>query len=188
MDQQGSLEHPMTDSAMRVQHATLSDLPAIRAVYAGAREIQREQGATLWDEFPPQLTITELEQGRLFRVLDGDVLAGVFTVAYEDEAIWGAREHGEHVYLHRIARATTYSGRGIMRAVLEWAWAECRRLGRAGLRIDTWANNRALIDFYEGKGFHFVCARRIGVEPRLPPHYQGIELALLEASGESRPG
>jgi ribosomal protein S18 acetylase RimI-like enzyme len=168
---------------MRIEPATLSDLPAIRAVYADAREIQREQGAILWEEFPAQLTISEIESGRLFRIMDGDALAGVFSVAYEDEAIWGERERGEHIYLHRIARATTYPGRGIMGAVLGWAWAECRRLARAGLRIDTWASNQALIDFYERQGFRFVEVRRIGVEPRLAPHYQGIELALLEASG-----
>ena len=170
---------------MLVEPATLSDLPAIRAVYAGATEIQREQGAILWPEFPQQLTITEIEARRLFRVMDGDALAGVFSVAYEDDAIWGERERGEHIYLHRIARAATYPGRGIMGAVLEWAWAECRRLARAGLRIDTWASNQALIDFYGRRGFSFVGLRRIGVEPRLPPHYQGVELALLEAARES---
>jgi ribosomal protein S18 acetylase RimI-like enzyme len=171
---------------MRIEPATLSDLSVIRAVYAGAREIQREQDAILWDEFPPQLTIAELEAGRLFRVMDGDEVAGVFSVAYVDGAIWGEHERGEHIYLHRIARAVTYRGRGIMGAVLEWAWAECRRLGRAGLRIDTWASNQALIDFYERQGFRFVGLRHIGIEPRLAPHYQGIELALLEAPCESR--
>ncbi len=72
-----------------------------------------------------------------------------------------------------------------MKPIFEWAWAECRRLGRAGLRVDTWASNQALIDFSGRRGFRFVEVRRIGVEPRLAPHYQGIELALLEASGES---
>lgn len=173
---------------MRIEAAELSDLPAVRAVYAGAREIQRERDAILWDEFPPQLTVAELETGRLFRVMDGDEMAGVFSVAYADEAIWGERERGEHIYLHRIARALTYPGRGIMGAVLEWAWAECQRLGRTGLRIDTWASNQALIDFYERQGFRLVGQRRIGVEPRLAPHYQGIELALLEATSERDSG
>jgi GNAT superfamily N-acetyltransferase len=167
---------------MRVEPATFSDLPAIRAVYADAREIQRAQGAILWDDFPAQLTTSEVETGRLFRVMDGDALAGVFTVAYEDEAIWGERERGEHIYLHRIARATTHPGRGIMKPILEWAWSECSRLGRVGLRIDTWASNQALIDFYERQGFRFIGVRSIGVEPRLAPHYQGIDLALLEAT------
>ena len=173
---------------MRVESATLSDLPAIRGVYADATEIQRAQGAVIWDEFPRPLIIGEIETGRLFRIMDGDAVAGVFSVAYEDEAIWGERERGDHIYLHRIARATKHPGRGIMEAVLEWAWSECRRLGRAGLRIDTWASNQALIDFYERKGFRFVGVRSIGVEPRLAPHYQGIDLALLEATRRTPPG
>jgi ribosomal protein S18 acetylase RimI-like enzyme len=185
----GFVEAPLVNQSvcqMRVEPTTLSDLPAIRAVYASATEIQRKQGAVLWDEFPTPLIVGEIETGRLFRIMDGDALAGVFSVAYEDEAIWGERECGAHIYLHRIARATTYPGRGIMGAVLEWTWAECRRLGRAGLRIDTWASNQALIDFYERQGFRFVGLRHIGIEPRLAPHYQGIELALLEAPCESR--
>jgi ribosomal protein S18 acetylase RimI-like enzyme len=173
------------NSSMRIEPATLSELNAIRAVYSGAREIQRAEDAIVWEEFPMELTVAEIEEGRLFRVLDGDVLAGVFSVAYDDEAIWGGHERGEHIYLHRIARSVTYRGRGLMSVVLEWAWAECRSLGRVGLRIDTWASNQALIDFYEGLGFRYVETRSIGVEPRLAPHYQGIELALLEASVES---
>ena len=127
-----------------------------------------------------RLTIAEIETGRLFRVMDGDALVGVFSVAYEDEAIWGEHERGEHIYLHRIARATTYPGRGLVAAVLDWARAQCRTLGRAGLRMDTWASNEALVAFYERQGFQVVGRRRIGMEPRLPAHYHGKEFTLLE--------
>jgi hypothetical protein len=109
-------------------------------------------------------------------------------VAYEDEAIWGEHERGEHVYLHRIARAATWPGRGLLDAVLAWARAHCRALGRAGLRMDTWASNDALVAFYQRQGFHMVGRRRIGNEPRLPAHYHGIEVTLLEEpSGEGIP-
>ena len=49
--------------------------------------------------------MAEIRAGRLRRVVDGPALAGVFSLAYEDGAIWGERERGAHVYLHRIARA-----------------------------------------------------------------------------------
>ncbi|MFL5576801.1 MAG: hypothetical protein ACJ79S_12610, partial [Gemmatimonadaceae bacterium] len=55
-----------------------------------------------------------------------------------------------------------------------------RALGRAGLRMDTWASNEALVAFYERQGFRVVGRRRIGVEPRLPAHYHGNEFTLLE--------
>lgn len=165
---------------MRVEPAALSDLPAIRAAYADARRIQRELNAILWPEFPDEAIVAEVEAGRLFRVMDGDALVGVFSVAYEDEAIWGELERGEHIYLHRIARASTYRGRGLIEAVLAWARPHCRALGRAGLRMDTWASNEALVSFYERHGFRVVGRRRIGMEARLPPHYHGGEFTLLE--------
>src|SRR5688572_15636958 len=106
---------------MRVEPAAPDDLSAVRAAYADAREIQQEQGAILWPEFPDASILAEVEAGRLFRVVDGDALVGVFSVAYEDEAIWGEHERGAHIYLHRIARAATYPGRGLIGAVLAWA-------------------------------------------------------------------
>jgi ribosomal protein S18 acetylase RimI-like enzyme len=165
---------------MRVEPAAPDDLAAVREAYAGARAIQQGRGATLWPEFADGSILSELEAGRLFRVMDGEALVGVFSVAYEDQAIWGEHERGAHIYLHRIARAATYPGRGLLGAVLAWARARCRALGRAGLRMDTWASNEALVAFYVRQGFRVVGRRRIGKEPRLPPHYHGIEVTLLE--------
>lgn len=165
---------------MRIEPATAEHLPSIRAAYADARAIQQAQGGEVWLEFPDAAILAEIAAGHLFRVLDGDVLAGVFTVAYEDPIIWGDRERGAHIYLHRIARAARYPGRGLLDKVLAWARDECRSLGREGLRIDTWASNGALIAYYESKGFTLVGHRRTPADPRLPAHYHGTELALLQ--------
>lgn len=166
---------------MRVEPAAPDHLSAVRAAYADARTIQRSQRGVLWPEFPDAAILDEIAAGRLLRVIEGDALAGVFSVAYEDPAIWGERERGAHVYLHRIARAATYPGRGLLDAVLAWARARCLALGREGLRMDTWASNAALIAYYERRGFHLVGRRRLPADARLPAHYHGIEVALLEA-------
>jgi hypothetical protein len=47
----------------------------------------------------------EVHAGRLFRVSLDQVVAGVFSVAFDDRAIWGTLESGEHLYLHRITRS-----------------------------------------------------------------------------------
>ncbi len=165
---------------MRVEPAAPEHLPAVRAAYADARAIQQARGGTRWPDFPDAAIVAEMVAGRLLRVLDGEELVGVFSVALEDPAIWGEHERGAHIYLHRIARASTFPGRGLLEAVLAWARAECRRLGRAGLRMDTWASNEPLIAYYERQGFRLVGRRRISVDARLPAHYHGIEVALLE--------
>lgn len=170
---------------MRVEPATPEDLPAVRAAYDDARAIQRGQRSPLWAELTDDFLLAEMAEERLLRVMDGDALVGVFTAAYDDRVIWGERERGEHVYLHRIGRAAGYPGRGLLRAVLGWAWAKCEAMHRTGLRIDTWSSNEALVALYVRHGFQVVGERNIDREPRLPAHYQGIRLTLLEAS---RPG
>lgn len=165
---------------MRIEPATPADLSALRALYAEARAFQKAQGSLLWPEFTDANILAELGAGRVFRVVDDGALVGAFTVAYEDPAIWGEHERGEHLYLHRIARAASYPGRGLVGAVLAWARGQCRTLGRAGLRMDTWASNVALIAFYERQGFRVVGTRRLGQDPRLMPHYHGNEFTLLE--------
>ncbi len=165
---------------MRVEPATRADLEEIRAAYASARAIQVAQQAPVWPEFTEASTLAEIASGNLFRVFDDAALVGVFSVAYEDPAIWGDDERGAHIYLHRFARAATYPGRGLVGAILTWAVARCAELGREGLRLDTWANNDALIAYYEKLGFTLLEKRRMGNDPRLSPHYHGLELALLE--------
>ena len=169
---------------MRIEPATPNDLADIRSAYEHGRVTQREQGAIVWPEFTDISILGEINAQRLFRVVAEDTVVGVFTVAYEDAAIWGSHERGAHLYLHRIARAGQYPGRGLMDAILAWAHQQCMLLGRDGLRMDTWASNSALIEFYQRRGFHLVAERTLGVDPRLPPHYHGNSFALLERSRE----
>jgi ribosomal protein S18 acetylase RimI-like enzyme len=161
--------------------ASADALAAIRSAYDSARQVQRARSESVWPEFSDESIVSQIDAGCLFCVVDGEEFLAVFTVAHEDRLIWGDRERGAHLYLHRIARTATSAGRGIVDAVLSWARAECRRLGRDGLRLDTWANNPKLVALYERHGFHLVGSRRMGIEPGLSPHYHGIELALLEA-------
>ena len=164
---------------MRVEPASPADLPAIRAAYAHGRAMQLASGSEQWPEFPDTAILAEITSGSLLRVLDGDDLVGVFTAVYEDPALWAERERHAHIYLHRIARAPTYPGRGLVDAVLDWAQARAEEFGLEGLRMDTWASNDALIAYYGKRGFALVGKTRISNESPLP-HYRGLELALME--------
>ncbi|MEO8880111.1 MAG: GNAT family N-acetyltransferase [Gemmatimonadaceae bacterium] len=165
---------------MQVVQATPADLDAIRSAYAHGRVLQRETGSPLWPEFADAAILAEINSGALHRVNDGDALVGVFSAVYEDKPIWAELERGAHIYLHRIARAASYSGRGLIDAVIAWALERAAALGREGLRMDTWASNHALIAYYGKRGFALLGTRRIPNDSPLSEHYRGIELALLE--------
>ena len=166
-------------SDVRIEPATPEHLDVVRAAYEHGRALQLAHTGLSWPAFTDSAILAEVGTGRLLRVMHGETLAGVFTVAYEDPIIWGEMERGRHVYLHRIARAPTFAGRGLLEEVLAWTHERCRALGRDGLRIDTWADNSALLGLYTRHGFHAV-GRRTLYDERLPAHYYGTELVLLE--------
>ena len=106
---------------MQIEPATPADLPDIRAAYAHARATQREQDSSVWPDFTDSSIIAEIAAAMLYRVVIDKSIVGVFSVAYEDSAIWGEHAIGTHLYLHRIARAANYPGRGLVDVILEWA-------------------------------------------------------------------
>ena len=171
---------------LRVEPARIHDMPAIHAAYAEGRAIQRARGvANPWPDFTDAALLTEIAAGRLHCVHDGATLAGVFSLTDADPDIWGARERGAHLYLHRISRAAGWRGRGLTEAAVAWAEERRRAMGREGIRLDTWADNARMIALYESFGFVQVGRCRLGADPRLSPHYHGIELALLERAGDA---
>ena len=171
-----TLKHPTAV----IRRAKRSDLAAIQAIYADARELQRQQSIESWPDFPPDEVVRQIDRGYLYCVVDGRAIAGVFTIAYDDRAIWGERERGDHVYLHRIAKARDSRVSGFLDRILRWASDHCRTLGRVGLRMDTWASNAALISLYESRGFQQVDRVHIGYDERLPPQYHENDFVLLE--------
>lgn len=164
----------------KIEPATLADLPGILAAYDAGRTVQRAQASIVWPIFTDDAIAREIASGVLFRVVDESVVTGVFSMIDEDALIWGDEELGAHLYLHRIARAATLKSRGLVDTILTWARGQCQLRGRAGLRMDTWASNHALIAYYAARGFQLVGTRMLPGDPRLAPHYHGIELALLE--------
>jgi ribosomal protein S18 acetylase RimI-like enzyme len=165
---------------MIITRAEPRDVSPIRSIYTDAQALQRSRRSGEWLDFGEDILLEDISAGRLFKVIADDVLAGAFILVERDDAIWGDLERGDHLYLHRIARSAQHRGKGLFADVLEWARARCRALGRAGVRMDTWANNETLLRYYERHGFRLVRRSLIGMESALPAHYRGIELALLQ--------
>jgi len=165
---------------MHVERAQPKDLAAIQGAYERGRAIHREHGEVPWPAFGDEQLLAEMRAGGLFRVTDGDTLAGVFSVAHEDAQIWGELERGTHIYLHRITRADNPSGGSIVGAIVDWGLAQCDTLGREGLRMDATSTNAPLLAYYAKFGFDTVAKRLMPTDPALSPHYHGVELALLE--------
>lgn len=163
-----------------IRFARRSDLAPIQAIYAHARTLQRSRGVEAWPEFSAQSILEEIDGEQLLCVETKHGLAGVFSVAYDDAALWGDRERNDHVYLHRIAKSANVQLNGLVDVVLAWAAEHCRECGRSGLRMDTWASNATLIALYESRGFRLVDRIHVEHDARLPAQYQENDFVLLE--------
>lgn len=168
-------------TSLHVRRASPADLADLHEAYAHGRTLQLALSTSAWPGFTDEQILAEMARNHLFCLVQAQTLVGVFSMVESDPAIWDERERGAHFYLHRITRAPAFAGRGLFDTLLAWAHAECRKRGRVGLRMDTWATNDTLLRYYTSRGFALVGTKRMPADPRLSAHYHGIELALLEA-------
>ena len=141
---------------MKIRAATLSDLDEILKIYARARSFMREHGnPTQWgDSYPSkELVISDLEQGCLFLVIDGEnAIAGVFSCFKNGDPDYDVIKNGEwlndepYTAIHRIASAGTH--KGIFSHILEY----CLSFS-SNIKVDTHLNNTVMQSVLAKHGF-----------------------------------
>lgn len=139
-----------------IRKATLTDMPAIRAVYAAARRFMAATGnPTQWGEDKPAeaLLLEDIRLGRLYvEEWDGHVCAAFALVMGEDptygyiEGAW--RDATPYGTIHRLAADGTNPG-FFTRCV-----SFCSRQ-ISHLRVDTHADNRVMRHLVEKHGFAY---------------------------------
>ncbi|WP_060860230.1 GNAT family N-acetyltransferase [Paenibacillus riograndensis] len=107
----------------------------------------------------------------VYLALDGNALAGMFTLQFSDAQYWGERNDESYAYLHRLTVAQTHRGGGLGRQMIGFAVLKARELGRKGLRLDTAAHNVKLNRYYQSMGFRYMGTRDVG-EGRLVNLYE----------------
>ncbi|MBS0199120.1 MAG: GNAT family N-acetyltransferase [Proteobacteria bacterium] len=166
---------------MDIQRSAAADISVFREFWDRALRYQEAQHLPLWPVFPEDIISSEIDAGLHYSAyFPNGVLAGYFSVALSDAHIWGELERGDAIYIHRMCVNPERKGGGLSAAVLAWAHGFASNIGRASIRMDTWADNRQLVDYYIRCGFRHIGDRQLGDVPELPPHYSGTSLALFE--------
>ena len=140
-----------------IREAVYSDMPAIKKLYANARQFMAEHGnATQWGESYPEdsLLSQDLECKKLFLVQDEGGIHGVFYFSVEADPTYTVIYQGQwrwekpYGVIHRIAGDG--SG-GILRSAVDFASKQSDYL-----RIDTHDDNYVMQKALEKMGF-FKC-------------------------------
>jgi ribosomal protein S18 acetylase RimI-like enzyme len=165
---------------MDIINAAITDIETIFDLYHKAIEFQRTVSDKSWLGFDRGAVAAEIAEGRLWKIVEDGDTACIFSITYEDPILWGERSHESAMYIHRIVTNPSFRGRGYVRTITNWSLEHARSLDLRFVRMDTWGDNRKLIDYYRDCGFRFLGLTTAKESPSIPKHYRGIELSLFE--------
>jgi len=137
-----------------VARGGMTDVPEAGILIREAADWLIAAGMPLWgpeetshDELVRVARDGELVMGRI----DGEAVSCMY-LHNEDRLFWPEVPLGEAFYIHRLAVARKFAGRGHARAMLAWAENETRRRGRKFLRLDCEPRPK-LLALYRDAGF-----------------------------------
>lgn len=160
--------------------ATLNDLPLIYNLFDEAIRFQKKNNYIGWKNYDKEFIKADINGGLLFKIEKGNDALGIFSVCYTDKLIWREREKGDAIYLHRIVLNRAFQGTRIFNTVLAWSLTYAQTHKRKFVRMDTWANNFKLINYYKGYGFRFIENYTTQDTADLPIQHRNLNVALLE--------
>ncbi len=164
----------------QIVNSTIEDIDVIFKLYDSAIEHQKKVFHKHWQGFERALIETEIAEKRQWKIISENEIACIFAVTYNDAAIWKERDACPSIYIHRIVTNPKFRGQALVRDIVDWAKEFCKANEKKFLRMDTWADNPKLIEYYAGFGFNYVGVSRPENLEGLPKHYSGNPLALFE--------
>lgn len=163
-----------------IVHATVEDLPLIYQLFEQAILYQKSNEYIGWNSYDKDFIKADVNDNLLYKIVDGKNVLCIFSVCYTDKLIWREYEKGDAIYLHRIVLNREFQGTKIFRTVLKWAIEQVRLRKMKFVRMDTWAGNTKLINYYKSYGFRFVENYTTQNTPNLPIQHRNLNVALLE--------
>jgi GNAT superfamily N-acetyltransferase len=112
-------------------------------------------------ELAPARLAADVEAGLIFLAECGGEAAGTVKFQLDDALFWPDVPAGESAFVHRLAVRRRFAGMGVSLALLEWAAARARSLGKRWLRLDCEASRPRLRAFYENFGFKHHSDREV---------------------------
>ena len=149
---------------MEIKQATQENVPAMLGLFDEARSTIAALGIDQWQNGYPSRQVVEqdIALSQSYVVVDDGQLCGTFVLIENGEPTYDIIYDGhwptgddnhDYVAIHRVAVSVRMRGKGISTAIIDYAAARARALGRASLRIDTHQGNVVMRRMLEKHGF-----------------------------------
>jgi len=169
---------------MQILNSDASDINTIFSLYDAAVAYQKTKFDKHWLSFDREMVEKEIEENRQWKIMEGDAVACIFAIAYQDPFIWKEKDNDPSIYIHRIVTNPAYRGKKNIKTIIEWAKKHAKERDKEYIRMDTWGDNEALIKYYVECGFSFLGTVIPTASDHLPKHYSAIFLSLFEIKVE----
>jgi ribosomal protein S18 acetylase RimI-like enzyme len=163
-----------------VRNTEISDLGLIFELFGHSIEYQEKHGYPVWKNYDKNAIVKDIENKNQYKVIVDSKTAIVFSVCYTDKVIWRESDKEDSIYLHRIVVNPEFKGRKLFGTIVDWAIKHCKKKGLKNIRMDTWAVNPTIVNYYKGFGFNFVENYTTPDSAELPVHNRNLALTLLE--------
>ena len=163
-----------------VRNTETNDLDFIFGLFANSIVYQEKHGYPVWRNYDKRVIVNDIENKNQYKVIIDSKIAIVFSICYNDKVIWRDLDRGESIYLHRIVVNPEFKGQKLFGVILDWAVLQCTKNALKHIRMDTWAANRTIADYYKSFGFSFVENYTTPDSADLPVHNRNLALTLLE--------
>ncbi len=143
-----------------------------------ARRWHSEINVSQWPIFEVDRIVEDIAATRLLVLSRDGSAVGAVTIAEEDPLIW--TDDVPALYVHRLVVARSLKGQDLGRVMVNLVEDRAIELRKSVLRLDCWANNVRLKNYYERLGFRNIGDITIGSVPSLPKHYQNSTTTRFE--------
>ena len=167
-------------NTISIVNTTEEDLPFIYWLFEEAISYQNKNGYPPWKGYDKKALQAEIANKLQYKIVNGGDIIGIFSITFNDPGTWAEWDTGAAVFLHRTITNPNFKGQRTFEKIRDWAVQFATEKGLSYIRMDTWANNPKIIEFYEGYGFRVVTNRTTGNDPELPEQNRNLNVTLLE--------
>src|SRR5689334_11839980 len=140
----------------QIVNTTMQDWETVLQLFEQAMKLQGVNNYKVWDSIDINGLEKDIRNQLQYKIVQDDTIICIFSVQFNDPHIWRDRDRNDAIYLHRIVVNPLFKGQGQFQKVLTWAMGYARAKNLNYIRMDTWADNQKIIEYYKSFGFVFI--------------------------------
>jgi ribosomal protein S18 acetylase RimI-like enzyme len=165
---------------VNITNTDCRDLDSVLWLFEQAMILQGKNGYKVWNNIDRSGLEKDIADGLQYKITRSADIICIFSIQYNDPFIWRDRDQNDAIYLHRIVVHPDFKGQRQFEKVLNWTKDFAQRLNRPFIRMDTWADNKKIIDYYKSFGFELIENYTTPDTTELPIQNRKLDVALLE--------